>query len=106
MVSARYGGGGVDPMRVLQGVVGGIGFLGAGSIIQSKGNVSGITTAASVWMAGALGSACGIGAFVLAGLSVVLAFTILTLVAKLEQLARQRTGAPPSGGDPPASPPG
>jgi putative Mg2+ transporter-C (MgtC) family protein len=108
-ISARYGAGGVDPMRVLQGVVGGIGFLGAGSIIQSRGNVSGITTAASVWMAGALGSACGVGAFILAGLSVVLAFTVLTLVSKLEKLARRRTGALPASGEPPIggpAPPG
>ena len=101
MVSERYGVGGVDPMRVLQGVVGGIGFLGAGSIIQSRGSVRGITTAASVWMAGALGSACGVGAFILAGLSVVLAFTVLTLVSKLEQLARPRTGGTRTGSDPP-----
>jgi putative Mg2+ transporter-C (MgtC) family protein len=109
-VSARYGAGGVDPMRVLQGVVGGIGFLGAGSIIQSRGHVSGITTAASVWMAGALGSACGVGAFILAGLSVVLAFTILTVVAKLEKLARNRAGASAASSAPPLggrdSPPG
>ena len=100
-ISARYGDGGVDPMRVLQGVVGGIGFLGAGSIIQSKGSVRGITTAASVWMAGALGCACGIGAFILAGLSVVLAFTVLTLASKLERLAHNRTGGSPAGSDGP-----
>jgi putative Mg2+ transporter-C (MgtC) family protein len=54
-----------DPTRVLQGVVGGIGFLGAGTIIQSRGQVSGVTTAASVWVSGALGAAAGVGAYVL-----------------------------------------
>jgi len=44
----RYGDSGFDPTRVLQGVVGGIGFLGAGTILKSSRHVSGITTAASV----------------------------------------------------------
>lgn len=71
---------GFDPTRVLQGVIGGIGFLGAGAIIQNRqGHVSGITTAASVWVAGALGSAAGVGAYVLAVFTTLLAFGILRL---------------------------
>jgi putative Mg2+ transporter-C (MgtC) family protein len=82
-----HGGAGFDPTRVLQGVVGGIGFLGAGVIIQDRGHVSGITTAASVWVSGALGSAAGVGAFVLAGIATL--FTLLILVvARLEGLHR------------------
>lgn len=69
-----------DPTRVLQGVVGGIGFLGAGTIIQSRGQVSGVTTAASVWVAGALGAAAGVGAYVLTAASTVLAFLVLIAV--------------------------
>ena len=84
-LSDRYGERGVDPMRVLDGVVGGIGFLGAGSIIQARGRVQGITTAAGVWMAGALGAACGVGAYKLAALSTVLAFLVLTVLAKVER---------------------
>ena len=84
-LSERYGERGVDPMRVLDGVVGGIGFLGAGSIIQARGRVQGITTAAGVWMAGALGAACGVGAYKLAALSAVLAFLVLTVLAKIER---------------------
>lgn len=74
---------GFDPTRVLQGVVGGIGFLGAGAIIQNRGQVSGITTAASIWVAGALGAAAGVGAYVLAAISSVLALLIL-LVARFD----------------------
>jgi putative Mg2+ transporter-C (MgtC) family protein len=84
-LSERYGERGVDPMRVLDGVVGGIGFLGAGSIIQARGRVQGITTAAGVWMAGALGAACGVGAYKLAALSTVLAFLVLTVLSKVER---------------------
>jgi len=71
---------GFDPTRVLQGVIGGIGFLGAGAIIQNRGRVSGITTAASVWVAGALGSAAGVGAYVLAVFTCVFAFGVLRFV--------------------------
>lgn len=52
--------------RVLQGLIGGIGFLGAGAVIQSKRAVRGITTAAAVWVVSALGAACGLGLYVLA----------------------------------------
>ncbi len=76
-----------DPTRVLQGVVGGIGFLGAGTIIQSRGRVSGITTAASVWVAGALGAAAGVGAYVLTGVTALLAFLILAAIGLSQKLA-------------------
>lgn len=81
-----------DPTRVLQGVVGGIGFLGAGAILQNRGQVSGITTAASVWVAGALGAAAGVGAYVLALLATLLAFAILASAGKFEQLAKGNNG--------------
>lgn len=87
---------GFDPTRVLQGVIGGIGFLGAGSIIQNHGQVSGLTTAASVWVAGALGAASGVGAYVLAGVTTVLAFVILAVLAKLDRRSKRPSddGAP------------
>ena len=78
-------GDGFDPTRVLQGVVGGIGFLGAGVIIQRGMHVSGVTTAASVWLSGALGAAAGVGAYVLAGVSTALALGILTVLARLDR---------------------
>jgi putative Mg2+ transporter-C (MgtC) family protein len=55
----------IDPNatgRVLQGILTGIGFLGAGVIFKDpKGHVSGLTTAATVWMCAVLGIACGLG---------------------------------------------
>jgi len=103
---AQRGGIQFDPTRVLQGVVGGIGFLGAGTIIQSRGHVSGITTAASVWVAGALGAAAGVGAYVLTAATAVLAFAILTAVGLSQKLSKQENqgedaDAEPSG---PANP--
>ena len=94
-VSSRYGAEGLDPTRVLQGVVGGIGFLGAGSIIQSRGHVKGVTTAASVWVSGALGAACGMGAYLLAVVTAGLALVILTVVGRLEPQGRNHVEPDP-----------
>lgn len=82
---ARVPGSQLDPTRVLQGVVGGIGFLGAGSIIHSRGNVEGVTTAASVWVAGAIGAGCGLGFYALASVTTGLALFTLAAVGFVER---------------------
>ena len=74
----------IDPTRIVEGVIGGIGFLGAGSIIQSRGTVQGITTGASIWMAGAIGVACGLGIFALAGMVTVMALIIMVVLGRFE----------------------
>lgn len=66
--------------RVLQGLMSGIGFVGAGAILQSKRSVRGITTAAAVWVVAALGAACGLGLYPLALiLSTAALFTLIVL---------------------------
>jgi putative Mg2+ transporter-C (MgtC) family protein len=74
-----------DMSRVIQGVVAGIGFLGAGAIIKNKSeeNVLGLTTAAGVWMTAAIGIACGLGREMTAVLSTLLALGVLALVPKV-----------------------
>ena len=67
---------GYDPVRLVAGIVGGIGFLGAGTIIQSRGHVEGVTTAAGIWIVGAIGVACGAGYYLIA----LMAFTGVMLV--------------------------
>lgn len=74
----------IDPTRIVEGVIGGIGFLGAGSIIQSRGNVQGITTGASIWTAGAVGVACGIGNIALACMVTLLALVIMVVLGRFE----------------------
>lgn len=64
--------------RILQGLIGGIGFLGAGAVIQNKRAVRGLTTAAAVWVTAAIGAACALGLFKIAGLVAVM--TLFTLV--------------------------
>lgn len=70
----------LDPLRVLAGVIGGVGFLGAGAIFKSEGDVEGLTTAAAIWTSAAIGMACGAGRFEIAATTVVLAFVILAVV--------------------------
>ncbi|MCW4151885.1 MgtC/SapB family protein [Halomonas sp. 18H] len=75
----------IDPTRIVEGVIGGIGFLGAGSIIRSGTNVQGITTGASIWLAGAIGIAAGVGDLALAAMVTLLALIIMTLLGAIER---------------------
>jgi putative Mg2+ transporter-C (MgtC) family protein len=79
-----------DMSRVIQGVVAGIGFLGAGAIIKnhSEENVQGLTTAAGVWMTAAIGIACGLGRESTAVLGTLLALGVLALVPRLVDRAK------------------
>ena len=89
----------VDPTRVVDGIVGGIGFLGAGAIIRNSGSVEGLTTAGSIWLVGAIGIACGAGNFLLAGVAVVLAVLILLVVGWAEHRLVARAPKPRAPGD-------
>jgi len=75
----------VDPGRLAAGIITGIGFLGAGTILRMGDWVFGLTTAASLWFVGALGIAAGEGLFVLAVGGMVIGLIVLTLVDRLEQ---------------------
>ncbi|MEM0054167.1 MAG: MgtC/SapB family protein [Nitrososphaeria archaeon] len=75
IVSLRFG---TDPARVAAGIVTGIGFIGAGTIIAEQGKVVGITTAASLWVTAAIGLTIGIGDYLLSAVSTLLVFLILT----------------------------
>jgi putative Mg2+ transporter-C (MgtC) family protein len=73
--------GGFDPIRVVEAVTAGVAFLAAGTIIQSRGNVQGLTTGAAMWLTGAVGVASGFGMYVVAVVTTVLALLILVLVS-------------------------
>lgn len=71
---------GADISRVLQGLIGGVGFLGAGAVLQNKKAVRGLTTAAAVWVTACVGAAAGFGLYALAiTLSVMALFTLIVL---------------------------
>ncbi len=74
-----------DPGRIAAQVITGIGFLGAGAIIQMKGSVRGLTTAAGIWMVAIIGMAVGLGMY---WLSVVASALILFILVQLERIER------------------
>ncbi|MCX6012123.1 MAG: MgtC/SapB family protein [Chloroflexi bacterium] len=67
----------LDTSRVAAGIVVGIGFLGAGSIIRGTRGVKGITTAANIWVVAALGMAIGAGLYIVAGVTLIIALSAL-----------------------------
>lgn len=73
-----------DPSRIAAQVVSGIGFLGAGAIIQMKGSVRGLTTAAGIWMVAALGMAVGVGMYSVALVATLLILFILIQLERIE----------------------
>lgn len=72
--------------RVIQGIVTGIGFIGAGAILKlrKKREIEGLTTAAGVWMTAAVGIAAGLGRLGLAFVSTVLTWITLSIIGKIE----------------------
>jgi putative Mg2+ transporter-C (MgtC) family protein len=92
-----------DPTRVAAGIVTGIGFIGAGTILRNGGGVRGLSTAASLWAVGAIGMAAGAGLFVFALGTMVLALFVLEVLERLEvALIRDRLAGnrPPADGSP------
>ncbi|HKY05816.1 MAG TPA: MgtC/SapB family protein [Blastocatellia bacterium] len=81
--------------RVIQGIVTGIGFIGAGSILKlnEERDIQGLTTAAGVWMTAAIGVAVGLGGLGIALLSTILTLIILALAGPLEDRAEKRRAA-------------
>jgi putative Mg2+ transporter-C (MgtC) family protein len=95
MIISRHIGGGApytDPARLVAQVVTGIGFLGAGVILQARGSITGLTTAATIFVVGAVGIAIGDGMFGAALLATALIIIVLVVLRRVERfiLRRQR----------------
>src|SRR5512134_3594810 len=86
-----------DIGRILQGLVSGIGILGAGIFLHAGGTVRLATTGASVWLAGAIGVAAGLGLYVLAVAATALAILVLVGFGSIERrfLEPHQSSAPP-----------
>jgi putative Mg2+ transporter-C (MgtC) family protein len=78
--------------RVIQGIVTGIGFIGAGTILklESEEEIKGLTTAAGIWMTAAIGVTAGLGAVGIAVVSTLLALIILAVAPPLEAFMQKR----------------
>ena len=73
-----------DPGRVAAQVITGVGFLGAGAIIQMKGSVRGLTTAAGIWMVATIGMAVGVGMYLVSVIATLLIIFILVTMERYE----------------------
>ena len=80
-------GGQIDPTRVVQGVATGVGFLGAGTILKlsDQVEVKGLTTASSIWLAAAVGTAAGLGHYGLAVAGTIVSLVVLAVLRPLEK---------------------
>ncbi len=80
-MASIYGfGAGADPARVAAGIVAGIGFIGAGSIIRrEEGIVAGLTTAATIWAVAGIGLAAGTGLYLLSAVTTIVILVVLFL---------------------------
>lgn len=76
---------GPDPTRVIQGIVTGVGFLGAGVIMREGFNISGLTTAASIWASCAIGIMVGVGFYAAAILLTLLSAASMLWISRLEE---------------------
>ena len=87
--------------RVIQGIVTGIGFIGAGSILKlnEERDIKGLTTAASVWMTAAIGVAVGLGSLGVALLSTLFTLIILALAGLYDLRAEKKQAANSEGRD-------
>ena len=94
MIVSRHISGGAaytDPARLAAQVVAGIGFLGAGVILQARGSITGLTTAATIFVVGAVGIAIGEGLFPLASFSTVSIILVLVVLRRVERLIIKRS---------------
>lgn len=95
LVAQQVGIGPADNSRVIQGIVAGVGFLGAGTILKGDGDgesqVRGLTTAAGIWLTAAIGVAAGLGREMTAVLSTVLALAVLWAIPMLHDATQSRS---------------
>ena len=74
-----------DPARIAAQVITGIGFIGAGTVMRHGTSVSGITTAATLWICAAIGMSCGCGEYMTAILASLVTLVVLILIRRLEK---------------------
>ncbi len=80
----------VDPTRMAQGIMTGIGFLGAGVIMREKLTIRGLTTAASVWITAAIGIIIGMGFYVAAVAATIITLLVLSSLGWVERKLKSR----------------
>jgi putative Mg2+ transporter-C (MgtC) family protein len=92
VLSQKLAGPGGDPSRIASQILTGVGFIGAGTILHLRGSVSGLTSAATIWVVAAIGMALGSGSYLEAAGTTLLVMAVLAGLGPLEaRFARQTT---------------
>lgn len=101
LVSQQAGVQSADMSRVVQGVIAGVGFLGAGTILKgdAESQVKGLTTAAGIWLTAAIGVAAGLGREMTAVLSTVLALVVFSAIPLFTHWLEPKEAHPRQGSD-------
>jgi len=86
IISGRMAGDKDSITRIAAQIVTGVGFLGAGAVIQDRGGIHGLTTAATIWLVASIGMACGAKLYQLAGVSTLIAIVVLVGLGNLEKI--------------------
>jgi putative Mg2+ transporter-C (MgtC) family protein len=86
--------------RVIQGILTGIGFLGAGVIVRAEHDfrIRGLTSAACTWLAACIGIVCGVGQWRIVGIAVAITFTVLVAGGRIEGWIHRKLGGHDDGG--------
>ena len=90
VLSIEVGSSAGSPDRIAAQVITGIGFLGAGAIMRTGGDVHGLTTAATIWVNAAIGMAAGVGAFGVATGAAATTLVVLVVLPFIERLVDDR----------------
>jgi len=92
IISKRMAGDQDSITRIAAQIVTGVGFLGAGAVIQDRGGIHGLTTAATIWLVASVGMSCGAKLYWLAIISTVLAIVVLLGLAQVDKHIRPGSG--------------
>ena len=94
-ISQRAAVNGGDPGRIAAQILTGVGFLGAGTILHQRGSITGLTSAATIWMVTAIGVTIGFGAYLDATVATVLVLLVLAGLQRGEEWIDRKRPAPP-----------
>ena len=82
----------IDPTRIIQGIISGIGLIGVGALLQRQHRLRGATTGASVWLVGGIGIACALGLYVAAAVATAIGLVVLVGLGLLEKWTHRTFG--------------
>ena len=102
-IPIEFGSHGGTPDRIAAQIVTGVGFLGAGAILRLGRDVHGLTTAATIWVNAAIGTAAGAGEYAMASAATLIAIVVLAALTPLENYFERRAGFTKPQHRPPAS---